>query len=74
MPNLKTSKIMELNVEGTIIPFSITKKWKKFEDIEEFHYLQKIDPEELFENLPKTYGALPRVTFFHIQSISIKVY
>ena len=39
--NLKTQKIIELNVRETMIPVSITKNWKKFNDVKEFNYSQK---------------------------------
>ncbi len=60
--NLKTPKVIELNVRGTIIHVSIPEEQKMFNDLKEFNFLQKYNPLELFENLPKkTYGALPRV-------------
>ncbi len=69
--NLKTPKIIELNVREAIIPVSITKNWKKFNDVKELNYSQKIDPVETFENLPKkTSWALPRVEDVFLNSIN----
>ncbi len=69
--NLKTPKIIELNVGGTIIPVSITKNWRKFNYVEELNYSKKIDPVTHFENLPKkTYGALPKVDDVILDSIN----
>jgi type IV pilus biogenesis protein PilP len=69
--NLKTQKIIELNVRETMIPVSVTKNWKKFNDVKEFNYSQKIDTVGTFENSPKkTYGTLPRVDDVFLNSIN----
>jgi type IV pilus biogenesis protein PilP len=69
--NLKTQKIMELNVRETMIPVSVTKNWKKFNDVKEFNYSKKIDSVGTFENSPKkTYGMLPRVDDVFLNSIN----